>query len=249
MKKFYIISCHVLWREICHFASISKNTFNFHFLKQGLHDTPDILRQQVQDAIDAVDGDYDAVLIGYGLCSNGLVDVQARDKKLVIMRGHDCITFLLGSKKRYREYFDQNPGTYWYSPGWIDTTLMPGKERLDQIFQQYKEKYGEENAEYLMQIEQRWIHDYSNAAYVDLGFYDTEQYKDFSKKCAEELSWSYDELLGESRLIIDFLEGNWNSEDFLIVQPGERMVASHDDRILEVKNDKSSIRKRRKKID
>jgi len=82
-----------------------------------------------------------------------------------------------------------------------------------------------------------------------LGFYDTEQYKDFSKKCAEELSWSYDELLGESRLIIDFLEGNWNSEDFLIVQPGERMVASHDDRILEVKNDKSSIRKRRKKID
>lgn len=235
MQHFVFIGCHVLWREICYFASISKNSFNFHFLKQGLHNTPEILRQQVQNAIDSVDGDYDAILIGYGLCSNGLVDIKAKDKKLVIMRGHDCITFLLGSKKRYQGYFDQNPGTYWYSPGWIDTTLMPSKERLDTIYQEYKEKYGEENAGYLMQIEQQWIHDYSNAAYVDLGFYDTENYKEYTKKCAAELSWSYDELLGESRLIIDFLEGNWNAEEFLIVQPGEQVIASHDERIIDVR--------------
>ncbi len=235
MSKFYVISCHVLWRELCYFASTSQNTFNFHFLKQGLHNTPDILRTQVQDAIDAVDGDYDAILIGYGLCSNGLVDVQARDKKLVIMRGHDCITFLLGSKDRYQQYFDKNPGTYWYSPGWIDTTLMPGKERLEFIFQQYKEKYGEENAEYLMQVEQRWIHDYSNAAYVDLDFYDTKEYKKFTQKCAAELSWKYDELVGDRQLIMNFLDGNWNPEDFLIVQPGEKVVASYDEQILTVK--------------
>jgi len=236
VQKFYVISCHVLWRELCHFASISKNIFNFHFLKQGLHDTPDILRQQVQGAIDKLDGDYSAILIGYGLCSNGLVGIQARGTQLVIMRGHDCITFLLGSKNRYLEYFDRNPGTYWYSPGWIDTTLMPSKERLDQIFQQYKEKYGEENAEYLMQIEQRWIHDYSKAAYVDLGFYNTQSYKEYTKRCANELSWKYDELIGDPNLIMNFLEGNWNSEDFLILQPGEKVVASHDDRIIVMSN-------------
>ena len=236
MQKFYVISCHVLWRELCHFASISKNVFNFQFLKQGLHDTPDILRQQVQGAIDKLDGDYSAILIGYGLCSNGLVGIQARGTQLVIMRGHDCITFLLGSKNRYLEYFDRNPGTYWYSPGWIDTTLMPSKERLDQIFQQYKEKYGEENAEYLMQIEQRWIHDYSKAAYVDLGFYNTQSYKEYTKRCANELSWKYDELIGDPNLIMNFLEGNWNSEDFLILQPGEKVVASHDDRIIVMSN-------------
>lgn len=237
MKKFYVISCHVLWRELCHFASVSKNIFNFHFLKQGLHNTPDMLRQQVQEAIDAVDGDYDAILIGYGLCSNGLVDIQARDKKLVIMRGHDCITFLLGSKKRYQEYFDRHPGTYWYSPGWIDTTLMPGKQRLELIHQEYKEKYGEANAEYLMEIERRWICDYSRAAYVDLGFYDTQSYKEFTHKCAQELSWHYDELAGDPQLIVNFLEGNWDSHDFLIVQPGEKVIASYDERILDVKKD------------
>jgi hypothetical protein len=112
---------------------------------------------------------------------------------------------------------------------------MPGKERLDSIFQQYKEKYGEENAEYLMQIEQRWIHDYSNAAYVDLGFYDTNEYKKFTQKCALELSWNYDELAGDRQLIMNFLEGNWSPEDFLIVEPGEKVVASHDEQILTVK--------------
>ena len=92
-KKYYVLSCHVLWRELCYYASISRNVFNFNFLQQGLHDTPEILRQQLQEAIDAVHGDYSAILIGYGLCSNGLAGIVARDTKLVIMRGHDCITF------------------------------------------------------------------------------------------------------------------------------------------------------------
>lgn len=88
MGKFYIISCHVLWRELCHFASVSRNIFNFHFMKQGLHN---ILRKELQKAIDGVEGDYSAILIGYGLCSNGLEGIIARNRKLVIMRGHDCI--------------------------------------------------------------------------------------------------------------------------------------------------------------
>ena len=235
-KKYYVLSCHVLWRELCYYASISRNVFNFNFLQQGLHDTPEILRQQLQEAIDAVHGDYSAILIGYGLCSNGLAGIVARDTKLVIMRGHDCITFFLGSKQRYKEYFDQNPGTYWYSPGWIDTGSepMPGKERLELLLETYKEKYGEENAEYLMQMEQHWINEYSNAAYVDLGFYDTTHYKEYTQKCAQELRWSYDEVEGNPNLIINFLDGNWNSSDFLIINPGEKVIATHDERIIDV---------------
>ena len=63
MLKLYLISCRVLWREICHFSSVSSNVFDFCFLKQGLHNTPDTLRMQVQRAIDEVDGDYEAILV------------------------------------------------------------------------------------------------------------------------------------------------------------------------------------------
>lgn len=235
VEKYYIISCHVLWREITHYASLSKHIFNFKFLEQGLHDTPDTLRTEVQKAIDEVDGDgYSAILLGYGLCSNGISGITAGKTRLAVVRGHDCITHLLGSKERYREFFDKNPGTYWYSPGWIETSAQPGKERYEKTRNAYIEKYGEDNAEYLMQMEQNWFNEYSNAAYVDLGFDDTSRHKKFTKECATWLKWNYVELKGDPALLIKWLDGRWDSEDFLIVEPGETIVPSNDDKIIKI---------------
>jgi hypothetical protein len=232
MAKYKLICCHVLWREICYFASVSPHSFDIQFLKQGLHTVPDDLRATLQAAIDAVEEGYEAILVGYGLCSNGVEGIVARHTPLVFMRGHDCITFLLGSKERYREYFDAHPGTYWYSPGWIDTSCMPGPERYEKTRLDYLGKYGEDNADYLMKMEQKWIDDYSNAAYVDLGFGNNDHLKKYTRKCADWLKWTYDELQGDPQLMINFLDGNWNTEGFLVVQPGQQVKASHDDNIL-----------------
>lgn len=234
-KKYCIISCHVIWRELCHCASISKNIFNFRFLKQGLHCTPDLLGKELQAAIEAVDDDgYDAILIGYGLCSNGIVGITAGKTKLVVMKGHDCITFLLGSKERYKSYFDNHPGTYWYSPGWIDSGTQPGKERYEMVYNEYLERYGEDNAQYLMDMDQGWYREYSNAAYVDLGVCDATQYKEYTKDCAQWLKWSCDEMEGNIQLMTDFVNGNWNNEDYLIVEPGQKIIASNDNSIMDV---------------
>jgi len=199
-----------------------------------LHNTPDTLRDELQKSIDQINGEYSAILIGYGLCSNGLEGIIARNAKLVIMRGHDCITFLLGSKERYRQYFGRHPGTYWYSPGWIGEESMPGKERYERTLESYVEKYGQENAEYLMKMEQGWIQKYMTAAYVDLGFCDTERPKAYTRQCAEWLGWKYDFLAGDPQLIVNWLEGNWDPDQFLIVEPGEMVVASHDKEIIEI---------------
>jgi hypothetical protein len=232
MAKYKIIACHVLWRELCHFASLSGNVFDLHFLKQGLHGTPDLLRQELQAAIDAAGDDYSALLLGYGLCSNGIEGIVARKTRLVVARGHDCITHLLGSKERYRQYFDAHPGTYWYSPGWIDTGGQPGQERYEATYRDYVEKYGEDNAAYLMEMEQGWFKEYSNAAYVDLGFGDSEPHKLYTRRCAEWLKWHYDELQGDPRLVRKLIEGDWPQDDFLVVEPGYRIVASFDERII-----------------
>lgn len=232
MKRFHIIACHVLWRELAYYAAQGTHFCDITFLRKGLHDTPPLLREQVQAAIDGLDQSYDAVLLGYGLCSNGLEGITARRAPLVVPRAHDCITLLLGSKERYREYFDSHPGTYWYSPGWIDEGDMPGEGRHRAAYERYVAQYGEENARYLMEMEQAWMNNYSNAAYVDLGVGDAERLKAFTRESAEWLGWSCDVLDGDPGLVKRFLAGDWDDEAFLVVQPGEMIAPSHDERVI-----------------
>lgn len=232
-KRFCVIACHVLWRELCHHAALSRNVFLFRFLKQGLHATPDRLRAELQAEIDRVEGEFDAVLVGYGLCSNGLAGIAARKHPLVVMRGHDCLTFFLGSHRRYKEYFDAHPGTYWYTVGWMETSCRPpGRERYERTRRAYVEKYGEDNVEYLMQMEQGWLKQYSNAAFVDTGVGDVEACRNYTRECAQWLGWTCDELKGDPALLTNWFDGCWNPDDFLVVEPGQRIAASFDDRIL-----------------
>ena len=59
---------------------------------------------------------YDAVVMVYGLCGRATAGITARDVPVVIPRAHDCITLFLGSRARYSEQHENQPGTYWYSP-------------------------------------------------------------------------------------------------------------------------------------
>jgi hypothetical protein len=233
MAKYHVIACNVLWREICHFASLSKNRFSFKFLPQGLHETPDKLRTELQTAIDAsANEEADAVLIGYGLCSNGLSGITATSHKLVAIRAHDCITCLIGSKEQYAEYFSRNPGTYWYSPGWIESGHQPGKERVEKLRNEYSQKYGEENADYLMEMEQGWFKKYSRATFIDMGFDTNGNFRHYTNECATYLKWDYDEITGSPKLLADWLDGNWDNSRYLIVNKGETIKPSNDTTII-----------------
>jgi hypothetical protein len=196
-------------------------------MPQGLHNEPDKLRSEVaaelERTTDLQGRHYDAVLLGYGLCSNGTLGLSA-DITMVIPRAHDCITLMLGSKERYREYFDSHRGIYWYSPGWVESGAQPGKERCERLLKEYTEKYGEDNAAYLMEMEQGWMKEYSRATYIDWGLAGAEECKDFTKECAEYMQWEYDELAGDTSLMQRFVDGDWGADDFLVVEPGQRIA-------------------------
>ena len=213
-------------REAYFCAARSKNLVDVVLMEQGLHDEPDKLRAEVQKAlkntIDIQHRPYDASLLGYGLCSNGIVGLAAKIT-IVVPRGHDCVTLLLGSKDKYKDYFDSHRGVYWYSPGWIESGKQPSKERYEKLLQEYKQKYGEDNAQYLMEVEQTWIKEYNWATYIDWGLGDCDRYKQYTKRCAEFLNWDYDELKGDPGLMQRMLDGDWSDDEFLVVKPGQKI--------------------------
>ena len=226
MRYKYIV-CKVLQKEAYYCAAKSKNIIDIELMPQGLHEHPEQLSGELQKKLDETkdtkDRHYDAMLLGYGLCSNGVVGLTARTT-VVIPRAHDCITLLLGSKEKYKQYFDSHRGVYWYSPGWIDFGTQPGKERYEKLLKEYIEKYGRDNAEFLMDAEQTWMKEYSYATYVDWDLPGSDEHQQFTKDAAEFMKWNYDYIKGNPGLMQGFVDGQWNDEDFLLVKPGQKII-------------------------
>ena len=60
-----------------------------------LHNTPKKLAAALQASIDA-EPQPSTIIVGYGLCGNGLVGVKSGAHTLVIPRTHDCVAIFLG---------------------------------------------------------------------------------------------------------------------------------------------------------
>jgi hypothetical protein len=240
------LSCEILSREGYHCASISENLVDIHLLEQGLHDIgEEKMCSRLQREIDAVDVEkYDAILLGYGLCNNGIRGLRSKIT-LVIPRAHDCITLLLGSKEKYDEYFKNNPGTFYISVGWVErakshlsnpesTTSLMGMG----TYEEYVEKYGEDKAKYLMEVLNDTLKNYNKLAYIDTHVGDFEHYKEQVKKDAQEHGWDYEELDGSTRLILNMMNGQWDENDYLVVQPGQTIEPAYDSSIIDKKCDR-----------
>lgn len=241
MKRLKVIACKALYRELSLLSAQCENFIDVTYLRQGLHDTPAFLAETLQKEIDKIDAgddlytfksyysdrEFDAILLGYGLCSNGTVGLHSEKYPLVIPRAHDCITLFLGAKERYKEYFDQHSGTYWYNASWIENAGTPSEETERDMLGVYAEKYGEENAEFLLYTE--LTGNYNRCAYVKWAELDFPSYEEYTKRAAQHYGWEYDCVMGNKGLMLDLLNGNWTEDKFLVVPPGKKIVADYLD--------------------
>ncbi len=231
-----VITCAVLETEVEHFVRSCPQVLHVEKLRQGLHNDPPRLRRELQEAVDRVEQQVpkaEVIVLGYGLCSRGTEEVCTRRCRMVIPRAHDCITLLLGDRRRYADYVRQQPGTYWYSPGWNRHHVPPGPQRYETLHKQYVERYGEDNAEYLMSAEQHWFNTYNRATYVDLGVGATPEDLTFTRACADWLHWQMDHQHGDAELLRTLLTGPWDDERFLVLAPGQSLTMTADpDRII-----------------
>lgn len=230
----------MLARPLYFCAAMSKHIVDIELVAKGLHDRPDQLRSRLQEMIATVgDNDYDVVVLAYGLCGKATAGLLASKVPLVVPKAHDCITLFLGSRSRYQEQFDTNPGTFWYAQDYIERDDGSGAElamgavgeNLKQKYREYVARYGADNADYLMEVMGAWREHYNRAVFIDMSLSDSSKVERKAREEAGRRGWTFESLTGDLVLLNRLLNGDWN-DDFLVLQPGERVEMAYDSEVI-----------------
>lgn len=209
-SKMLVLACAVIEKEIRRFQN---GKVEFKFFDYGLHRTPENMAKAIQVEIDRAneEEEFDGIILGYGLCSNGIVGVHSSKHPLIIPRIHDCITLFLGSPESYNEQAAKHPGTYYLTPGWIEKGETPISK-----YESYARSYDEETARWVLHEEMKH---YTRIALIDTGVYPIESYRNIGQQNAEFLGIGYEELHGSPQLFHELVCGPWE-KDFLIIGKG-----------------------------
>jgi len=219
-----IIACKVL-QDVLERLLPKELTQNVQFMDYGLHRVPSKMTGTLQEVINAIQ-EPSLVVLGYGLCGNGLRGIQAGNHTLLVPRTDDCIAILLGSYQAYIREFQSVPGTYYLTKGWLESGSNPLQE-----YESYVPKYGAEQAMWIM--DQQYQH-YERVVLVARSQANLERYRPQAQEVArfcERWGMRYEELLGSDEYVQRLVAaaaalGNghkapeWLDGNFVVVQPG-----------------------------
>jgi len=229
-----LVACRVFEAEISKHGGDSAQIAVTRFLEVGLHDHPGHLRAALQLEIDALDSrdDIDAIVLAYGLCGRGTSGLKAGRHRLVIARGHDCITVFMGSKEKFACQQAASPDSYYYTPGWMQANRTPGPARLESLREEFAKKFEPDEVEFLVETERANWAQHGKAVYLDLGTENADVKADEAAAAAKSLGWKFERIPGDPTLLQDLLAGRWDDERFQIVEPGGILQHSPDGRIF-----------------
>jgi len=209
MTDYKIIACSTIRDEV----EALRGDIPVDYLEGFLHDTPDVLREKIQERIDATPGDC-TILLAYGRCSNGAADLKAGAHRLVLPACDDCIALLLGSRRAYMREFNEHPGTYYYTRGWIEELEDPYREYLKVV-----PRMGEEKARMVAMM---IMESYTRIAVIDTGTYDLEKAHEYVDTVSKFYELPVVQLDGSLRLLEKLIRGPHDGE-FIVVEPGETL--------------------------
>ncbi|QGP91127.1 hypothetical protein MGLY_04520 [Neomoorella glycerini] len=204
MGRYRVIACKVMEEEL---IALAPQCYEFHFLDQGLHRSPDRLRQALQEAIDGTCGS-ELVLLGYGFCGGALEGLRAGPAPLIIPKVEDCIPLLLGSPEARQQW---GPDTYFLSAGWL-----AGEENLLREYERCLSRYGEERGSRLMR---HLFRHYRRMVYINTGRRREDAAREAAREAAEKLGLNLENTRGHKDYLQQLLRGPWDHL-FLQVPPG-----------------------------
>lgn len=242
---FKAIVCQVFTREFEEVVSRSPHSIDVEVIPMGLHDLGVEMRPHLQERIDAADRlGYDAILLGYALCGRGTEGLRAGRTPLVLPRVHDCIGVLMGGHRAYEAYFEDHPGVYYRSPGWVEFQT-PGM-MLEPAFASQKSplgerrtleelvaQYGEENGQFLFEQFNAFRRHYSGLTYISVPVASDGASRAKANAEATKEGWNFDEVKGTLSMLLHLVSGKWDAAEFLVVPPGAVIRATLNQAIVD----------------
>jgi hypothetical protein len=239
-----VIACAVFQRELEALAAGAKTDLTFRQLDIGLHEGPaENLRTALQGAIDAIPaGTCDAIAIAYGLCNRGIIGLHTRSVPVVLPRAHDCIGILLGGTQCHLAQLEAQPGTYFQSAGWLEHLPAGGEFRQQLSFgpnttvtrEQLAAKYGEENADYLLEQFTNFTRHYERLSFISTPVSGTARWEETARETARKHGWKFEQLPGDLGWLRRLINAEWSEAEFLILKPGERVGLRTDAQLIGV---------------
>jgi len=238
------IACQVFTREFEHILARSPHTVDLELIPMGLHSLGAGMRHHLQQRIDAADPfGYDAILLGYALCGRGTEGLRAGRTQLILPRAHDCIGVLMGDRHRYAAYFENHPGVYYRSTGWVefqtpDLKLQPAFASQNLLGEQssleeFIAKFGDDNGRYLYEQFTGFRRSYSWLTYISTGVASDDASRAQARAEAAIQGWAFEEVAGSLSVLSRLVNGPWDESDFLVVPPGAAIHANHGDSIVD----------------
>ncbi|WP_371381287.1 DUF1638 domain-containing protein [Sporomusa aerivorans] len=211
--KTVILACQTIKDELELVMKASALIYPVVYLESGLHNSPDLLRDKVQEQVDALDADI--ILMAFGCCGNGLVGIKSAKAKLVIPRIDDCITMLLGSTETRRS-IPNAISTYFLTKGWLDPA-----GNIMWSYLSWVERYGEQKA---LRIVKKMLNNYTRFMIIDTGAYKIENILPAIRDSCEKFNMHYDVIPGSLHLLRKLLTPvPWESE-FIVCNPGQEIT-------------------------
>ncbi len=230
----HIIACRVFEPEIRVLTGDGRPDLSIEYLPLREHDRPEELRRQLQDLIDNIPSDRDAVVLAYGLCGNAAVGLKAGKVPLLIPKAHDCSGILLGSGAAHKALFADHPSRGWTSNGYLLADGEPvrsGAETLGYSLEDLIDQYGEENGRYVCETMKA---DDSDPVLYYLDLHETRDtaLADRARRAAEDRDKELQVIPATLDLLRDLLTGR-TGEEILYVPPGSVIQATWDDLVID----------------
>jgi hypothetical protein len=246
--RLQVVACRVFERELEHLAPGARTAVTLRYLDMGLHEgAAEPLHAALQEAIDAASAHaFDAVALAYGVCNRGIIGLRTNTLPVVIPRAHDCIGMLLGSSRRYLAQLESQPGTYFQSPGWVEhlpadralhSQNLPSGTGSTLHRDELVARYGEDNADYLLEQYASYKRHYERLAFVRTPVSGAEPGERQAAEIAREQGWTFECLPGDLGWLQRLLDGDWSDQEFLQLQPGQRVRFKGGERLIDAESE------------